>query len=210
MRRSIIHVAAAVLMLNATANAASITFDTDPFAGSDALTTPGRQVVGGELFTAFDIASDVFIFDASVFGITSIQFINDVAGNLPTSGVNTVVLRTFDNDNDPTTPFAAGNAADLIAAQLTSPAPGFFVYFNQGLDLPRLVFSPDLNDNTSDLKILARLTNLTGQAGRDAFPQLTSANFALTPVPEPSSLSLLIAAGGLLAARSRVRRPRSR
>lgn len=210
MRCSILYVAVAVLMLNAKANAAPILFDTDPFAGSTALTTPGRQIVANELFTVFDIATDVFTFDASVFGITSIDFANDVVGNLPTSGVNTVVLRTFDNDNDPMTPFGAGNAANLIADRLTTPAPGFFVYFNQGLDLARLVFSTDLNDNTSDLKVLARLTNLTGQAGRDSFPQFSEANFAISQVPEPSTLSLLIAAGGLLAARSRFRPARSR
>jgi hypothetical protein len=210
MRCSILYVAVAVLMLSAKANAAPILFDTDPFAGSTALTTPGRQVVANELFTVFDIATDVFTFDASVFGITSIDFANDVVGNLPTSGVNTVVLRTFDNDNDPMTPFGAGNAANLIADRLTTPAPGFFVYFNQGLDLARLVFSTDLNDNTSDLKVLARLTNLTGQAGRDSFPQFSEANFAISQVPEPSTLSLLIAAGGLLAARSRFRPARSR
>lgn len=210
MRCSILYVAVAVLMLNAKANAAPILFDTDPFAGSTALTTPGRQVVANELFTVFDIATDVFTFDASVFGITSIDFANDVVGNLPTSGVNTVVLRTFDNDNDPMTPFGAGNAANLIADRLTTPAPGVFVYFNQGLDLARLVFSTDLNDNTSDLKVLARLTNLTGQAGRDSFPQFSEANFAISQVPEPSTLSLLIAAGGLLAARSRFRPARSR
>lgn len=210
MRCSILYVAVAVLMLNAKANAAPILFDTDPFAGSTALTTPGRQIVANELFTVFDIATDVFTFDASVFGITSIDFANDVVGNLPTSGVNTVVLRTFDNDNDPMTPFGAGNAANLIADRLTTPAPGVFVYFNQGLDLARLVFSTDLNDNTSDLKVLARLTNLTGQAGRDSFPQFSEANFAISQVPEPSTLSLLIAAGGLLAARSRFRPARSR
>ena len=210
MRCSILYVAVAVLMLNAKANAAPILFDTDPFAGSTALTTPGRQIVANELFTVFDIATDVFTFDASVFGITSIDFANDVVGNLPTSGVNTVVLRTFDNDNDPMTPFGAGNAANLIADRLTTPAPGVFVYFNQGLDLARLVFSTDLNDNTSDLKVLARLTNLTGQAGRDSFPQFSEANFAISQVPEPSTLSLLIAAGGLLAAGSRFRPARSR
>ena len=210
MRCSILYVAVAVLMLNAKANAAPILFDTNPFAGSTALTTPGRQIVANELFTVFDIATDVFTFDASVFGITSIDFANDVVGNLPTSGVNTVVLRTFDNDNDPMTPFGAGNAANLIAGRLTTPAPGVFVSLNQGLDLARLVFSTDLDDNTSDLKVLARLTNLTGQAGRDSFPQFSEANFAISQVPEPSTLSLLIAAGGLLAARSRFRPARSR
>ena len=33
--------------------------------------------------------------------------------------------------------------------------PGFFIYFNSGLDLPRLVYSTDLSDNTADLKVLA-------------------------------------------------------
>ena len=206
MRCSIVHVAIAVLMLNATANAGSISFATDPFAGSDALTTPGRQVVGNEVFTTFNI-TDVFTFDPDVFGINSIQFANDVVGNLPTSGVNVVVLRTFDNDNDLLTPFNAGSAANLIAGQLTSSGAGFFVYFNQGLDLPRLVFSTDLGDDTSDLKVLARFTNLTGQGGKDALPQITAANFA---VPEPSTLSLMMSAGVLLAARSVSRRRRSR
>jgi len=207
MRCSIVHVAIAVLMLNATADAASISFSTDPFAGSAALTTPGRQVVGSEVFTTFNI-TDVFAFDPVVFGISSIQFANDVVGNLPTSGVNGVVLRTFDNDGDPGTPFGAGNAANLIAEQLTSSGAGLFMYFNSGLDLPRLVFSTDLSDNTSDLKVLARFTNLSGQVGKDAFPTITAANFA---VPEPSStLAVMMSAGGLLAARSVFRRRRSR
>ena len=149
-------VIAALSTLTAPAGAATFLFDTDPFAGSTALTTPGRQVVGNELFTAFNIATDVFAFSPAVFGINSISFANNVAGSLPTSGVNTIVLRTFDNDADPNTPFGAGNAANLIADRLTSPGPGFFVYFNSGLDLPRLVYSTDLNDNTADLKVLAR------------------------------------------------------
>ena len=118
-------------MLNATANAGSISFATDPFAGSDALTTPGRQVVGNEVFTTFNI-TDVFAVDPVVFGISSIQFANDVVGNLPTSGVNVVVLRTFDNDNDLLTPFNAGSAANLIAGQLTSSGPGLFVLLQPG------------------------------------------------------------------------------
>jgi hypothetical protein len=199
MCRSVAHIIAAVLMFSASAQAGTISFTTDPFAGSTALTTPGRQVVGNELFTNFDVASDVFTLDSSVFGISSISFANDVVGSLPSSGVNVIVLRTFDNDDNPATPFGAGNAANLIAAQLTTSTPGLFVYFNQGLDLPRLVFSPDLSDNTSDLKVLARLTNFGGQAGRDTMAQFTSANFAVTQVPEPSSLSLLIVSGGLLA-----------
>ena len=196
------------LMTSSPVGAAIITFATDPFEGSTALTTPGRQVVGNELFTEFAIASDVFAFEPTVFGIgETINFANATVENLPTSGLNVIVLQTFDNDADPTTPFAAGTAANLIATQLTSPAPGFFIYFNSGLDLPRLVYSTDLSDNQSDLKILARLTNLGGQAGRDLIPTLTAANFQVASVPETAGNSMfVIAAMALLAVRSSLRR----
>jgi hypothetical protein len=200
-------VAVALSAVAANAGAATFTFATDPFAGSTALTTPGRQVVGGEPFIAFDPAADVFAFVTTAFpGVPAILFVNDVAANIPATGINTIVLRTFDDDGDATTPFNAGTAANLIAAQVTSPGPGFFVYFNQGLDVPRLVYSTDLGDNTADLKILARMINLSGQAGRDELASFTSANFALaTPVPEPTSLALVTAAGALCALRRRLR-----
>lgn len=180
------------LISAATANADSFRFDTDPFAGSAALTTPGRQVVGGEAFISFNIAADVFSLESTVFGVgNQVLFANDAAANLPASGVNVVVLQTFDNDNNPATAFGAGNAANLIADRITSSGAGFFVYFNSGLDLPRLVYSTDLSDNTADLRILFRLTNLAGQAGRDAIPSFSAANFEITTVPEPAALLLL-------------------
>lgn len=198
MCRSIVAWAALLMMCTAT-NAGVFRFDTDPFFGTNALTTPGRQVVGGEGFISFDPAADVFSLESSVFGMgTSPMFFNGLAGAIPNSGANTVVLQSFDNDSNSATPFAAGNAADLIAAQVTTPGPGFFVYFNQGLDLPRLVFSRDLSDNTADLKVLFRMTNLAGQPGRDAMPTFTVANFELTAVPEPSSVFLTLIAGTLL------------
>jgi hypothetical protein len=49
--------------------------------------------------------------------ISSIVFANNTVGNLPTSGLNVIVLRTFDNDNDPTTPFNAGASCCNRAAQ---------------------------------------------------------------------------------------------
>jgi hypothetical protein len=174
-------------------NATSFRFDTDPFEGSTALTDPGRQIVGGEAFINFDIASDIFSLESTVFNAgNQVFFANDVVGNLPTSGKNVIVLQTFDNDNDPLTIFGAGNAADLIADQITSEGAGFFIYFNQGLDLPRLVFSTDLDDNTADLKVLFRMENLTGQGGRDAIPAFTESNFEITtnPVPEPATFLL--------------------
>ena len=193
----------ALLILSATASATIFPFNTDPFAGSNALTTPGRQIVGGESFISFDTATDVFALGSSAFGVgDEIHFANDVVGNLPTGGVNVIVLETLDNDADPTTPFGAGNAANLIADQITSSGPGFFIYFNSGLDLPRLVFSTDLSDNTADLKVLFRMTNLSGQP--DALPTFTPSNFAF--VPEPSTLMLLATAGMLGVGRTNLRR----
>jgi hypothetical protein len=198
MRRSTYLVGAALLTLCTTLNAASFRFDTDPFAGSTALTTPGRQVVGGEASITFSIPDDVFSLESTVFGVgTSVNFVNDLAANLPASGVNVVVLQTFDNDGNPATPFGAGTAANLIAGQITTPGAGFFIYFNQGLDLPRLVFSTNLDDSDADLKILFRMTNLTGQGGRDLIPSFAASNFNVTTTPEPSSFLLIPIVGAI-------------
>jgi hypothetical protein len=185
---TVLILAGAVSIVNAT----TFRFDTDPFAGSNALTTPGRQVVGDETSISFNIASDIFSLESTVFNAgNEVLFANNVVGSLPTSGVNIIVLQTFDNDGDPATPFAAGNAANLIAAQITSPGAGFFIYFNQGLDLPRLVYSTDLNDNTADLKILFKMTNLIGDDGRAAIPTFTESNFEITTIPLPPTVWLL-------------------
>lgn len=208
--RTILSFLSAFASFGATANALTVEFNTDPFDGSPALSTPGRQIVGGEISTTFSPATDVFLFNSSVFPFGgTISFANDVVSGLPTSGVEAIVLQTFDNDANAATTFGAGSAANLIADQITSPGAGLFVYFNSNLDVARLVYSTDLNDNTADLKVLAQLTNLTGQAGRDAFPLFTAANFQMraAPVPEPASiLVLIIAAGAIVAARSLVRR----
>lgn len=210
MRCSIVCLGLAfILTMGSVAQATTFRFDTDPFAGSTALTTPGRQVVGGETFINFSIGTDVFSFDPAVFGVgNTVQFANDLAANLPTSGVNVIVLRTFDDDNNGGTVFGAGNAANLIASRITTPGAGFFIYFNSALDLARLVYSTDLNDNTADLKILARMTNLTGQAGRDALASFTAANFEITTtdvaaVPEPATLSMMGVGLALAYRRSR-------
>jgi hypothetical protein len=196
MRRSTLwSIGIALLGMCSTAQATTFTFNSDPFAGNTGvLTTPGRQIVGGEPFINFNIGTDLFFFDTGAFGpygVTGpVSFVNDVAANIPTSGVNVVVLESFDDDANPATPFAAGNAATLIANRITTPGAGFFIYFNQGLDLPRLVFSTDLNDSSADLKILARMVNLTGQTGRNALAGFEADNFEIN-VPEPSTLSMV-------------------
>jgi hypothetical protein len=199
MFRVLVAVPVALLLFGTASTAATFTFNEEPFLGSDALTTPGRQIVGGEDFIVFDIATDVFKLDPEAFGITDpLMFVNDFAANLPASGVNVIVLQ------DTPVPFAAGIAANLIAVQVTVSGPGFFIYFNSGLDLPRLVFSTDLSDNTADLKILARLTNLSGAAGRAALPTFSEDNFLL--VPEPGSLALLGLGAAALGGRAWRRR----
>ena len=201
-----------VMLGNASVSHAqqTILFDTDPFAGSTAPNTPGRQIVGGELFTTFNPITDVFAFDAGVYaayGIADLDFSNGIISTIPSTGFNAIVLQTFEP-----TPFAAGTAANLIAGRITTSGAGFFLYFNSGLDVARLVFSANLSDDTADLKVLARLTNLSGQSGKDAFASFTAANFQLasTTVPEPSSI-LMVATGLLvlgLCWRMRQRRPR--
>jgi hypothetical protein len=197
MRRSIFPcIGAALLSLSSTAHATTFTFNQDPFAGTNVLNAPGRQMVTGEDFLAFNTAHDVFSLDSTVFGTGStVNVINASASNIPSDGLNVVVLETFDDDNNPLTPFGAGNAANLIADQITTPGPGFFIYFNQSLDLPRLVFSTDLSSDDADLKILARMLNLNGATGRNALQGFSSTNFAftsdVTAAPEPPSISMI-------------------
>lgn len=203
--------AAAVTMtcVAGAASASTIVFNTDPFANTSALTTPGRQIVGAETFLpSFSIASDVFAFDPQVFGVSSLTFFTGVANAIP-QGTNVVVLQSVDDDNNPATGFGAGAAANLIATQLTTPGPGFFVYMNSALDLRRLVYSTDLNDPTADLKILARILDPTGAAAIATLPTFTANNFALAApatVSAPISAALFgaaLAIGGFARRRRR-------
>ncbi len=192
MRRRVFYwFGVALLSLCATAHTTTFTFNQDPFAGTNILNTPGRQIAGGEDFLPLMISQDVLSLESTVFGTGStVNFVNTSGANIPACGVNVVVLETFDDDKNPLTPFGAVNAADLISDQITTPGPGFFIYFNQSLNLPRLVYSMDLSSSDADLKTKARMLNLTGDAGRNALSAFTSTNFAITTAdaaaPEPT------------------------
>src|SRR5215813_1865257 len=95
-------VGAILLALSSAASATTFRFDTDPFAGTNVLNAPGRQIVGGEAFVPFSIATDVFSLESTVFGVGStVNFVNAPVSFLPATGVNIVVLESFDDDNNP-------------------------------------------------------------------------------------------------------------
>ncbi|WP_293348232.1 PEPxxWA-CTERM sorting domain-containing protein [Phenylobacterium sp.] len=197
-------IVAAAMAVASSAGAATFTFDEDPFAGSTALTTPGRQIVGGEPFLVFDPTADEILIAPAVFGVTPpILAFNGLAADL-TAGFNLVVLRDLDAD-----PVAAGNqmaaglAANLIADAVTVDGAGFFFYFNSGLDLVRLVYSTNLSDNTADLKVLARFTNLSGAAGAAAMAEIGP---QVSAVPEPAVWGMMLAGFGLAGSALRRRR----
>jgi hypothetical protein len=209
-RRAHIPIAAVMLLaLSSVAAGASISFSTDPFDGTNVRNIPGRQVVGGEFLIAFHTATESFVFDETAFGMgNQIHFANGLFNAIPSTGVNAVVLQSTDNDANPLTPFGAASAADLLASRITDPGPGVFVYFNSSLDLARLVYSSDLSSNTADLKILARMLNLTGQKGINALPTFSASNFDISgnqTVPEPSGIALM-AGGVTLLVLSAIRR----
>jgi hypothetical protein len=207
------HIIVAAIMLLAwcsAARAASISFSSDPFEGTSVRDVPGRQVVGGELFIAFHTDTESFVFDDVGFGMGSqIHFANGVFNAIPPSGVNAVVLQSTDNDENPLTPFGAANAADLLASRIADPGAGVFVYFNSSLNLARLVYSSDLSSNTADLKILARILNLTGREGITALPTFSAENFEISngqTVPEPSTFALFGVGISLVVTMARNRR----
>lgn len=178
-------------------------FASDPFAGSTALSTPGRQIFGGSERTlaSFDVASDVFVIDNAFFSVGStVAFLNAPASSIPAGGLNVIVLHQSDNDANPATAFLAGTAASLIASRVDVAGAGFFIYSNSSLGVNRLVYSTDLSDANADLAILARIAS---PAAPDAFPAMSTfvaSNFQIVPAPAGvGALSML----GLFAARRR-------
>jgi hypothetical protein len=201
---------ALLVSLATVSHAAIFNFDTDPFAGTTALQTPGRQTIANELFIpTINLATDVFAVDHTVFGIASdkVSFANSLASNLA-GGENVIVLQDLDAGGGSKASGnvqAAGTAANLIANSGKEAGPGLFVYFNSALNVSRLVFDTDLGSTDSDLKVLARFTGEVGQAGISDLPKFTSSNFDLSmAVPEPTSVALLaVGMAGLVLMRRR-------
>jgi hypothetical protein len=193
--------AAAIMMSPVTgAEAKTISFNADPFAGSTALTTPGRQIVGNELFIPdFDIMNDVLEFDPTVFGLNRpLSFASGSAASFAGSVANFLMLQDVDADFNPANGILnnAGTSANNIAASGINSGPGFFVYFNSALDLNRLVYSTNLASPTADLKVLARFTNQAGANAAPARAAFSARNIAA--VPEPATWMTLILGFGIV------------
>ncbi|MBJ7440106.1 MAG: hypothetical protein JHD35_13895, partial [Sphingopyxis sp.] len=160
----------------------TLVYSGDPFEGTD-VSAAGRQVVQNEDFVSdFSIANDKFEFDARDFGVVGDLRFHALDGNaagaaIP-AGANVIVLLNSDNDANPATPFNAGAAANQVANLVTTDGAGFFVYFNSALGVNRVVFSSNLNDPAADLRVVARFTDLTGQAAIDALKTFDAKSFA--------------------------------
>ena len=169
----------------------SFVFNGDPFDGAD-VSAAGRQIIGNEDFISdFDFVNDAYHLNATDFGVFGDVNFVAVDGNAPgaaiSPGANVIALLNSDNDNDPTTPFLAGTAANQIANLTSEDGAGFFVYFNSNLQLNRLVYSTNLNDATADLKIVARQTDLVGQAAIDALGSFSASNFLFEDIQANNS-----------------------
>ncbi len=147
-------------------------------SGSDAVVyTPIQRGSGPDQLSDWAIDQDLFQLDADGFGVAgSLSFVNDVAANLPTGGVNVIVLQ--DIDDGVSTVFNARAAARLIGAQITQPGPGFFIYWNSALTVNRLVFSTDLSDGDAPISVLSAITTVDGQDAIDDLPVFSAGNFS--------------------------------
>ncbi|MDT7838183.1 PEP-CTERM sorting domain-containing protein [Aquabacterium sp. OR-4] len=193
--------ALALLLAPLAASATDTTFSTNPFAGSSANANDGiRTIVSSQQLSlpAFDVNSDRFVFDPSAFALGGggLSFASGLSSSLPGSGANLIVV------HDTSASFNAGQAANAIANAVSTDGAGFFVYHNALLGLNRLVYSTNLNLNTADLAVLARIESPFGAQALQGLGSFTAGNFALTSaVPEPASLGLLLMGLGVVLAR---------
>jgi len=88
---------------------------------------------GGGPVMSFNPATDVIAFSEGAFGVNSVVFANGNTTDpgFPSTGLTVAVVRNAS---------AARAVATVLADQLTSAGPGFFVYFNAGLNVPRSIF----------------------------------------------------------------------
>ena len=144
----------------------------DPFNGVD-VSAEGRQVVNqpNEL-NDFVIAEDRFVLNATDLEIQGEPvFTNGSAEELSNSDItnaNIVVIQaSFAN-------------ATAIAATEAANGAGVFIYFNDNLQINRLVYSDNLGDVDADISILGNIRTLEGDDALNALPTFSAANFLVS------------------------------
>ncbi|VEP11362.1 conserved hypothetical protein [Hyella patelloides LEGE 07179] len=157
----------------------SFVFDDDPFKGDQNVIADDdvRQVVNQPYeLDDFTIADDLFVIDAQDFNIEgSVELVNGTIDELTglaqgVTDANVVVVQDgFAN---------AGAAASAIAETGVAQDAGAFVYFNENLQINRLVYSEDLGVGTADISILGNINTLNGDDALNALPEFSEDNFA--------------------------------
>jgi hypothetical protein len=120
----------------------------------------------------FNVATDVFLLDTSVFQINGpLVFANAVGGNAGQFGIadnpntfasnaNFIVLQNFDNNDTNGFPanwdnsYNARRALEAIAANTDGDRPGFYMYWNERLGVNRLVYTNNLNNGGGSVSVL--------------------------------------------------------
>ena len=72
----------------------------------------------------------------------------------------------------------AGVAASAIADTGIADNAGAFIYFNDNLQINRLVYASDLGDSTADISIIGNINSLSGNDALNALPEFKKNNFA--------------------------------
>ncbi len=151
-------------------------------SGNDSVVYDASQLGSApDQLSDWDVNADAFQLDATDFNVIgNLSVFNDVAANLPAGGgLNVIVLQDTEDPNNPGSAFNAGAAADLIAAEVSQPGAGFFIYWNSGLMINRLVYSENLADPEAAFTVLANINTLSGQDAINALPSFDASNFAL-------------------------------
>jgi len=181
-------------------------------------------------FLDFDVTRDKFVFDANDYGLRHISFCNtkfgsgsgpqndDLSPEEPIGDCNVIVVQNSDNDDDETTGFGAGAAANLVADAIqaegdnTDSRAGLILYFNSRLALNRLFWSSDITKRTTDdprpeIIILGRFTErdgvgdeeegtIDGQDAVDNLPFWQKRNFMVLKDNDFEANALSVAKGG--------------
>ncbi|MFK8186089.1 MAG: hypothetical protein AB8B99_22155 [Phormidesmis sp.] len=154
-------------------------FAFDPFQGMN-MSADGRQIVNQpDELEDFDIAQDCFLLNAADLGIERpITFVNGTADALAASGIqdaNLVVIQGA---------FASAGAAAKAIAQIgIANGPGAFIYFNENLQINRLVYACELSCADAERIILGNIRSLTGEDALNALPRFSAKNFVLLDQP---------------------------